>query len=524
MEPQNINRNDGDSLKLIWSKRISLTTRILAVNIFLLLLMVFGLFALDNFRTGLFEERLKTSKIKLDSIAEILMITPAEKRADYLINIAKKNDARLRLYDKSGTKIIDNFLLSKPNYILRDPDLEPFEKVAARYLDYAVDFLVFEPRLDSFKEPRIDRLSSWEAAENTAPNKPHSSVMNADDLSPMIVTIAKTSDGNMTLIETVNAHDLRIQVRAERARIFIFFLIVLFISILLSLFLARTIVLPIKRLAVSAVKVRLGRSARVTIPRLPERRDEIGMLARALSDMSQTLRRRIDNTQSFADDVAHEIKNPLASLRSALEGIESIKDPKLSNQLIKVAQDDVQRMDRLITDIAEAGRVDSQISRAQFEEINMSLLIKNIITTYHQRTGNSEHKINFNQESDEPYIIMGEEIRIERVLENLIDNALSFSGEGQNIDINMRIDNGKLIVNVMDNGPGIKASQYEKIFQRFYSSRPNSEDFGKHSGLGLAISRSIIEAHDGVLFAKERPDRKTGACFEIQLPRAIIRD
>lgn len=518
MNLHKINNDDGDNLKLIWSKRISLTTRILAVNIFLLLLMVFGLFALDNFRTGLFEERLKTSKIKLDSIAEILSITPEDRRADYLIAIAKKNDARLRLYNENGTKIIDNFLLSEPNYILRNPDLEPLEKVAARYLDYIFDFLVFEPKLERFKEPEIDRLSSWNEAANVTPNQPYSSVMNADDLSPVIVTIAKTPDKKLTLIETINAHDLRIQVRAERARIFIFFIIVLSISILLSLFLARTIVLPIKRLALSAVKVKLGRSSRVTIPRLPERRDEIGMLARALSDMSQSLRRRIDHTQSFADDVAHEIKNPLASLRSALDGIETIKEPELLQQLIKVAQNDVQRMDRLITDIAEAGRVDSQISRAQFEQIDMVILIQDIINNYKQRTEYFKYIIDIEKQNNIHYIVMGEKIRIERVIENLIDNALSFSNNDQDIIIKIYLRNNKIIVNIIDNGPGIKASQYEKIFQRFYSMRPAAEDFGKHSGLGLAISRSIIEAHNGALFAKERPDKKTGACFEIQLP------
>lgn len=514
-----MNTKGNADLKLSWSRRFSLTSRILAVNIFALALMVFGLFALDSFRSGLFEERLKTSRIKVDAIAEIITETPVEKRAEYLVRIGEKNDSRMRLYNDKGMKLIDNFLISEPTYILRDPDDEPFEKIAARYLDYLFDFLVLAPKLQSFEEPENDILSSWTQAKSVTADNPYSEVRNAQDLSPVIITIAKTMGEDFTLIETINAHDLRIQVRAERARIFTFFLIVLTISILLSLFLARTIVRPIRRLATSAVKVRLGRSPHVTIPRLPERSDEIGMLARALSDMSMALRKRIELTQSFADDVAHEIKNPLASLRSALDGLENIKDPKLTKQLLDIAKNDVRRMDRLITDIAEAGRVDSQISKAQFEKVDVSILIQQIIVNRKQRDDYSGNIIHFVNDDNHPHFIMAEKIRIERVIENLIDNALSFSQSDQSIDINITQDNDVILMRVCDNGPGIKPSDYDKIFQRFYSSRP-PEDFGKHSGLGLAISRTIIEAHHGTIKAMKRPDNKQGACFEIQLPAA----
>ncbi len=508
---QKINTN----LTLRWSKRFSLTTRILAVNIFALALMVFGLFALDSFRTGLFEERLKTSRIKMDAIAKIITETPVDKRAEYLVRIGKKNDSRLRLYNDKGVKVIDNFLIAEPTYILRNPDNEPVEKIVARYLDYVFNFLVLAPKLQSFEEPNNDILSSWDNIELVSANNPYSEVRNARDLSPVIITIAKTMDSNFTLIETINAHDLRIKIRAERARIFIFFLIVLTISILLSLFLARTIVRPIRHLATSAVKVRMGRSPHVTIPRLPERSDEIGMLARALSDMSMALRNRIELTQSFADDVAHEIKNPLASLRSALDGLENIKDPNLTVQLLNIAKDDVRRMDRLITDIAEAGRVDSQIAKAQFENINIINLINNIII--HRKQRDDGQKILFEYDQSLSLTIMAEKTRVERVFENLIDNALSFNKANKPIKIDIETMDNIIVIRVCDNGPGIKESDYEKIFQRFYSSRPD-KDFGKHSGLGLAISRTIIEAHDGVIRAIKRPDNIQGACFEIQLP------
>lgn len=518
--PHSTTDNEENNLKLRWSKRVSLTARILAVNSFALILMVFGLFALDSFRSGLFDERLATSKIKMDAIADKLIEIPPNRRADYLVDIGRNNDSRLRLYDADGEKIIDNFIISKPNYILRDPNAEPIEKILARYLDYIFDFLVLAPSLEDYTEPQNDILSQWKNAKDVKPNAPYATVMNAPDLSPMIVTIAKTMDGQYTLIETVNAFDLRIKIRSERSRIFIFFLFVLAVSLLLSLFLARTIVRPIRLLAKSAVKVRLGRSPHITIPRMPERKDEIGMLARALSDMSMTLRTRIDRTQSFADDVAHEIKNPLASLRSALEGLETIKDPILSRQLLNIAKDDVLRMDRLINDIAEAGRIDSQISRAQFEKIDMVILINSLIENYKQRGNNIGSKIDLIIQTNMPTVIMGEKLRIERVIENLIDNALSFTGSKGLIEIYIQIWDNNLIINICDDGPGIAKDDYEKIFQRFYSSRPENEDFGKHSGLGLAISRTIIEAHNGKIFAKKRADGKNGACFEIELPRA----
>ncbi len=510
-------KNAHEELKLHWSRRFSLTARILAVNIFALVLMVFGLLALDSYRTGLFDERLKASRVKLDAIAEIITTISAEKRAEYLVRISEKNDSRIRLYNSKGVKIIDNFLISEPTYTLRNPADEPVEKIAARYLDYLFNFLVLAPKLKSFEEPENDDLSSWEHAASVTPNTPHSEVRNAKDLSPVIITIAKTIDGDFTLIETINAHDLRIKIRAERSSIFTFFLIVLTVSILLSLFLARTIVKPIKRLATSSIKVRLGRSSQVNIPRLPERSDEIGMLARALSDMSMALRKRLELTQSFADDVAHEIKNPLASLRSALDGLENIKDPALLRQLLNIAKDDVRRMDRLITDIAEAGRVDSLIAKAQFEEINVIKLIKKIINNRKHRDGDKPILLEYDKNLS--LTIMAENIRIERVIENLIDNALSFSPTSKPIEIIVSKVKNNIILSVSDNGPGIKESDYERIFQRFYSSRPD-EDFGKHSGLGLAISRAIIEAHDGSIRARQRLDGKQGGCFEIILTAA----
>ena len=189
----------------------------------------------------------------------------------------------------------------------------------------------------------------------------------APDLTHVISAGAVSPGGSYSVLTTANERDIRLFVRAERFNVGMFSLLALGIGVLLSMFLARTIVRPLRHLARAAVKVRLGRAQEVTVPRLPSRRDEIGMLARALSDMSIALRQRIDATEAFAADVAHEIKNPLASLRSALDGAERIDDPRLRAQLMDVAKADVQRMDRLISDISDASRVDSQLAKAKFE-------------------------------------------------------------------------------------------------------------------------------------------------------------
>ena len=299
-----------------------------------------------------------------------------------------------------------------------------------------------------------------------------------------------------------------------------FFLFALGIGILLSTFLARTIVRPLRHLSRAAVKVRLGRAQEVTVPRLPSRRDEIGMLARALSDMSIALRQRIDATEAFAADVAHEIKNPLASLRSALDGAERIDDPKLRKQLMDVAKADVQRMDRLISDISDASRVDSQLAKAKFEPIDLGDMIEQLLQAREDRGSDKDVTIAFARPRRSIATVMGEDVRLERMLTNLIDNAVSFSPPGSVVEISATLADAEVIIRISDEGPGVPAQEREAIFRRFHSERPASENFGKHSGLGLAIARTIIEGHHGRIMVRDRVDGKDGACFEIALPCA----
>jgi two-component system sensor histidine kinase ChvG len=294
--------------------------------------------------------------------------------------------------------------------------------------------------------------------------------------------------------------------------------IVSMLSILLSLFLARTIVRPLRRLARAAVRVRLGRAREVVVPRLPERSDEIGMLARALSDMSQALRARIDATESFAADVTHELKNPLASLRSAVEGLSQVKDPALQEQLLAIVRDDVHRLDRLITDISDASRLDAQLSRATFESVDVGAMIQALLDQREARGYPNGIRILFDRRPNESLIVLGEGARLERVFENLIENAISFSPTDGLITISAATDRYMLVVRVEDEGPGVPEEAHDAIFRRFHSVRPESEAFGQHSGLGLAIARTIVEGHQGSISVEKREDRLSGARFVVRLP------
>jgi len=242
------------------------------------------------------------------------------------------------------------------------------------------------------------------------------------------------------------------------------------------------------------------------------------MLARALSDMSLALRARIDATEAFAADVTHELKNPLASLRSAVDGLASVKDPELQERLLAIVRDDVHRLDRLISDISDASRLDAQLSRAKFEPVDIGAMLKAIIAHHQERGIDRDVRLRFDDAGATPLVILGEGARLERVFENLIDNAVSFSPQGGVVSIAPAVRAGKLELRFEDEGPGVPEDAREAIFRRFQSIRPDGEDFGRHSGLGLAIARTIVEAHGGTIHVESREDRLSGARFVLRLP------
>ena len=509
---------ETDRFQLRWSRKLSLTSRILAVNLFALALMAGGLFFLDSYRARLVAERQTASESQAELLAIGLGAMDADDDRSLLAHVAKAEKMRIRLYDGNGIKIYDSTSQIGPTFTLSDPSREPWRKTAARWIDRSFDFLVRAPNLERYREPSVDVARSWPELASARQEKATSQVRFADDLTHVITAATLLPDGSTRLLVTSNPRDVRSLVRAERFTIGMFMLVVLAISVLLSLFLARTIVKPLQYLARATVRVRLGRSPDVTIPRMPSRRDEIGMLARALSDMSSALRQRIDATEAFAADVAHEIKNPLASLRSALDGIDRADKPEIREQLMAVAHADVQRMDRLISDISDASRIDAQLAKANFEPIDMGDMIEQLLVARESRGADGKVRIAFARPRRGITVIMGEDIRIERVITNLLDNAVSFSPPDGVVEISATRSDDEVIIRISDQGPGIPPHERETVFRRFHSARPESEGFGKHSGLGLAIARTIIEGHHGSITVDDREDGLQGACFRISLP------
>ena len=255
------------------------------------------------------------------------------------------------------------------------------------------------------------------------------------------------------------------------------------------MFLAQTIVRPLRRLAIAAHRVRLGRSREVNVPRLPSRSDEIGLLARAVSDMSQSLRQRIDNIEAFAADVTHELKNPLASLRSAVDGLDRVEDPGASREAMAIVRDDVGRLDRLINDISEAARTDAELSRATFERVDLGPLSKQLAESWETRRETGDARLAFARPRKETAVVMGKPDRLARAINAIIDNAVSFSPPGGLVEIAVARVGDEVRVRIDDEGPGVPPDAREAIFNRFHSVRPEGENSVAIRGSALPSPR-----------------------------------
>lgn len=298
----------------------------------------------------------------------------------------------------------------------------------------------------------------------------------------------------------------------------------LVLTVLLSLYLSRTIATPVLRLAHAARRLREGRTAlaETVPPSITVRNDEIGALGRSLEASAHALWARMDAIERFAADVAHEIKNPLSSIRSAIETIGRMDDRARASRLLEIMTQDVRRLDRLISDISDASRLDAEMSRSAMERIDLAPIVA-ALAEIHEAT-RKEHDPHLIVEAPASgLVVRGVETRLVQVLRNLIGNAISFSAPNGRIWLHGRLTGNVVTITVADEGPGIPDGKLDQIFDRFYSERPQSEGFGAHSGLGLSISRQIIEAHQGRISAENRRDERghvIGARFVIRFTKA----
>jgi two-component system sensor histidine kinase ChvG len=546
----------------------SLTRRIVAFNVAAIFVLLSGILYLNQFREGLIDARRQSLLVQAEIIANaigqgataapgatvidplaaghILAPPPGDSsdaviQEDVLINpetaapilrrLVLPTRTRARLYGKEGWLILDSRQLSASGQIvafeLPPPEDADEGSVIDRFLQWGRSLLPGR-NLERFREAGSQNGTMYDEVV-AALSGMASSKERVNDRGELIVSVAVPIQRYRAvlgvLMLSTRGGDIDRIVRAERIAILQVFLVALGVTILLSVLLAATIAEPVRRLAQAAEAVRRGKNARAQIPDFTGRRDEIGDLSGAIRDMTNALYNRIDAIESFAADVAHEIKNPLTSLRSAIETFRLAKDEKQKDRLMEIIQDDVRRIDRLISDISNASRLDAELSRSELEDVNVATLLETVSDLFNETgvAGSARVKLDIDPGAPgrEGMVVKGFDNRLGQVMRNLIDNALSFSPKGGTVHVTASRAPGRIVIRVDDEGPGIEPENFERIFDRFHTDRPDS--FGEHSGLGLAISRQIIEAHGGTIRAENRmKDGKVmGACFTVELPEAV---
>lgn len=513
-----------------------LTIRILLLNIPALGILLGGALFLGNYRDGLVEAKIEGLITQGAIIAGALgqsAAPPVDGPFDQAIaralvlRLAVTSENRARLFDVDGRLIADSRQLGPAALEVEARDLAPpgaDEGLGSRIFrafDWLMRLSLAEPRLPSYKESPTQTALDYGEVMLALTGEVGTGLRQMSD-GGMIVTVAlpvqrfKLVLGALML--SAGASDIEIGVREVRIAILQVFGLALLVTILLSIYLSGTIARPVRKLAVAAQAAGSHKSGRNSIPDFTGRHDEIGDLSGALRDMTDALYDRLDAIEAFAADVAHEIKNPLSSIRSAVEGIENASAPDQEAKLIAIIVDDVRRLDRLISDISDASRLGAELARAESTRVDLVALLETLVDI-HRTT--SEKQLRFEFEAAERFSIPGIEDRIGQVMRNLIANAISFSPGNGRIGVSVRRVETQAEVVFEDEGPGIPEEKREAVFDRFYSERPAGEVFGTHSGLGLSISRQIIEAHGGSIRVENRhgPDGGVqGARFIVALP------
>ncbi|MBT4711134.1 MAG: HAMP domain-containing protein [Alphaproteobacteria bacterium] len=513
-----------------------LTIRILLLNIPALGILLGGALFLGNYRDGLVEAKIEGLITEGAIIAGALGQSAAPPVAGpfdqeiaraLVLRLAVTSDNRARLFDVTGRLIADSRQLGPAALEVEARDLAPpgadegLGPRISRAFDWLLRWSLNEPRLPPYKESGAQTALDYGEVMVALTGEVGTGLRQMSD-GEMIVTVAlpvqrfKLVLGALML--SAGAADIEVRVREVRIAILQVFGLAFLVTVLLSIYLSGTIARPVRKLAVAAQAAGSRKSGRNIIPDFTGRHDEIGDLSGALRDMTDALYDRLDAIEAFAADVAHEIKNPLSSIRSAVEGIENAAGPDQEAKLIAIIVDDVRRLDRLISDISDASRLGAELARAESTRVDLVALLETLVDIH--RTTSEKH-LRFEFAAAERFSIPGIEDRIGQVMRNLIANAISFSPENGRIGISVGRVGTQAEVVFEDEGPGIPEEKREAVFDRFYSERPEGEAFGTHSGLGLSISRQIVEAHGGSIRVENRHDAGgavQGARFIVTLP------
>jgi two-component system, OmpR family, sensor histidine kinase ChvG len=579
-----IRRNASRASGLAWLSKIflpirrllghyvfsSLTRRILVLNLAALAVLVTGILYLNQFREGLIDARVESlmtqgeiiaaaiaasASVSTDAITvdpEKLLelqagqtISPTddsieamefpinpERVAPLLRRLISPTRTRARIYDRDANLMLDSQHLYAGGQVLRF-NLPPVANDDESWLETAVNWfgqLFKRSDLPIYQDSPGGNGAAFPEVM-TALTGGASTIVRMNEQGGLVVSIAVPVQRFRAVLGVLQlstqGSDIDRIVQAERLAIVRVFAVAVFATGILSMLLASTIANPLRRLAAAAVRVRRGVRTREEIPDYSDRQDEIGNLSIALRDMTSALYARIEAIESFAADVSHELKNPLTSLRSAVETLPVARTPESQKKLMDVIQHDVRRLDRLITDISDASRLDAELARQDAQKVDLKALLTNLVSGAAEIRRDKKVSVTLEvaklPAAMKSYVIPGHDLRIGQVVTNLIENARSFvPDETGRIKVSLEAATGFVRILVEDNGPGITSDNIDRIFERFYTDRPSVEAFGQNSGLGLSISRQIIQAHGGSINAENIMDAKTdkvlGARFIVLLP------
>ena len=547
----------------------SLTRRIVFLNVAGLLALVLGIIYLTQFRAGLIEARTQSLTVQGDLIAiaiaaqatndtDAINIDPErllelhagessspsddalfgfefpvnlERVGPLLRRLILPSNTRARIYDRDGSLILDSRNLYGRGDVLRF-DLPPPAAERPGIIErsfIAIRKWLARGDLPAYRELGAENGRGYPEVSKALGGQT-ASVWRINDRGQVVgmvaVPIQRFRTVRGALLLSTQGGDIEQALQAEWLAIFKVFVVAAGIMSVLSALLASTIAGPVRRLADGADRVRRRVRGRVEIPDFTNRRDEIGHLSGNLREMTGALYTRIEAIESFAADVAHELKNPLTSLRSAVETLPLAKSDTSRARLLEVIQDDVRRLDRLISDISDASRLDAELQRQEAEPVDLTKLLSAVVTVANEIKSEDGVAVTLGFEgTPRVFMLQGHDLRLGQVINNLIDNARSFSPPGGKVRVTCRRAGPSIVITIDDDGPGIRPDAIDKIFERFYTDRPQ-QSFGQNSGLGLSISKQIVEAHGGHLTAQNRMapadgqgDAKVlGARFTVQLP------
>ena len=523
-----------------------LTVLILAVNIVAPLILVVAVLYLGQYRTSLINAEIETLRTQAELFAGVIAegsvqsvetrssgFVPTHAKEHVLIpelsrrmvrRLSENTRSRIRLFQANGEMIADSHqLLTDDGYIqITDltpaPDYSSLNKALRMLMSSAIEMIPNSADLAMYPHSDTRRINAYPDAITALDGKINGTPWRSENDAIFLTAAAPIRHGAQIVGVVYLEHESQEIERAMnkvRFDVLTVFIGTLSLTIFLSIYLAGLIGRPLKKLAHAAEQIRLGQGRQIDIPDLSHRRDEIGELSMALRDMTEALARRMDSIEAFAADVAHELKNPLTSLRSAVETAGKITNEEDRKKMMDIIHHDVRRLDRLITDISRASRLDSELSRDEFDDIDIVALLREITSAMQTQISREDDdrisSIKLDLEinplltrASKQTLIKGSQTRLVQVFENLIVNAVSFSPQNGTVQITIDpvlYDPRRLEINITDEGPGIPENKLDTIFERFYSERPKYEAYGNHSGLGLAIARQIIEAHHGTIIA-----------------------